>query len=275
MVPRVSMARASPVVTSVLPPLPKVPATGANPPPTGTPGDAIRTTRRMSPTIRCRPRPTPLSLTMSGTTRTTTSGELRLGVRTETSMALPPTARPHLLRTGVVLAELARPDTAARSARAMAASAHTVVLEPLVVLATRTGRVPPTPTRPLAVPTITTSGPSRLTAPITTQDGANPTTLSQPSLTTTRATPEPSRPMMTSGLRTTTDTMPVMPPPAVPPPPGGARRPTPSSAAFMATVATPSVSTRAPYTMPLPAPTPPRPVASPVPTGMPGAETKT
>merc|ERR1719464_1798815 len=71
------------VATGNPPPRPTALATGANPAPTGTPGVAIRTTRRMSPTTRCRPRPTPPSPTTSGTTRTTTSGAPRLGARTE------------------------------------------------------------------------------------------------------------------------------------------------------------------------------------------------
>jgi len=84
---------------------------------------------------------------------------------------------------------------------------------------------------------------------------------------------------MTSGLRTTTDTMPVMPPPAVLLPPSGAKRPTRRTrlvpTAKVATVATPAVSARAPSGTLLPPPTAPRTVESLVPTGMPGAETKT
>ena len=112
------------VTTNQLPTL-MVPATGANPPQTGTLGDAIRTTRRMFPTIRCRPRPTLLALTMSGTTRMTTNGELRLGVKTEMSMALPPTAQPHLNKTGRVLATVAKTDMAAPTV-AMATANTTV-----------------------------------------------------------------------------------------------------------------------------------------------------
>lgn len=273
-----AMALDNQVVTFQQLPHLMAPATGANPPQTGTLGDAIKTTRKMFPTIRCRPRPTLLALTMSGTTRITTNGELRLGVKTETSMALPPMANKHLLKTGRVLATVANKDMAVLWVAMAATHSTTVDNVPAALKSTRTGRAPPTITRPLAVPTITMSGPSRLTVPTSTQDGENPSTRSLQSLTTTRATPELFRPMMTSGLRTTTDTMPVMLPPAVLLPPSGASRPTcrtriPATAR-VATVATPADSARAPRTTLLLAPTTPRTVESLVLTGMPGAETK-
>ena len=240
-----------PVVTLRLPPLPAALATGANLAPTGTPGDAIRTTKRTFPTTRCRPRPTPPSLTMNGTTRTTTNGALRLGVKTETSMAPPPTERQRPPKTGRALAALLAAELAVTMA-ATVTDMVTILRRLATARSTATGGAHPRTPRPRAVPTTTTSGPSRLTAPTMTRDGASPTIPSPRSLTTTRATPEPFRPMTTNGLRTTTDTMPVTPTPEALPPPGGARRtlattalptkvPMEVSAMARATVAMPTV----------------------------------
>mmetsp|Transcript_33294 Transcript_33294/g.43863 ORF Transcript_33294/g.43863 Transcript_33294/m.43863 type:complete len:221 (+) Transcript_33294:536-1198(+) len=150
-------------------------------------------------------RPSP---TTNGTTMMLTSGVLKLGARMATSTVLPPTAarlptrRPLRTSTATLRATVARPatakDTVARLFRVRASR--------LTATARRrpTGAVPLLTVKPPRVLTTPTPSPSRPTALMRTADGASLTTASLLALTATKSTPDGSRLMTTSGLRTTT-----------------------------------------------------------------------
>ena len=104
-----------------------------------------------------------------------------------------------------------RPPPTAPTAPATARDNPTVARPPTVVKLTlpRTTVTLPTSGAPRRLATITTSGPSRLTALTPTPDGASLTTPSLPNLTMTSNTPARSGLMMTSGPRITTSTPPA------------------------------------------------------------------
>merc|ERR1719438_568917 len=191
--------------TAPLPPRARAPTTGPALPTTGMPGAAIRTSTRRSLMTTLGPSPTLLSLTTSGTTVMPTSGAARPGARTRISMVPPLTATRLLPRR--------RPTTSTARSTVLVATATATARAtvPSTALPAPLGLVLPL-LRPLPrLVTTTTLGPSRLTARTRMPDGASLTIPSLPDLTITRSTPDGFRLMMTSGLRTTTPALRVMP----------------------------------------------------------------
>lgn len=275
----VATARLRVATRRPLPPL-TVKTTRVLPLPTGMLGAVIRTSTRRSPTTRPAPRLTKLSLMTNGTTRTRTSGVLRLGARTEMSTVPPPTVpRPPMsrrratvraltvLRSRAPLTLTARLSATARATVARLPStvpSHSNPRPPRLdtVRDLPSGLVPPRTPVLRRLDTTTTSGPSRLPVPTSTPDTESPTTPSPPSLTTTRSTPDGSRPMTTSGLRTTTDMTLATRTCTARPPPTGRTVPVTATA-------------RDPREIPPPLPVDLATGANPAPTGMLMAEIRT
>ena len=148
---------------TLLPPKQATVPTGSPLPLTGMPMAEIKTLVSMRNTAKLEPGPTLQNHTTSGTTQTTTSMGLKPGARTVMSMALPHMAKLPL-RTITVLVDMV--VTAATDSME-ATEAIGLRQLPLLLHTVR-----------LRLATTTTSGPSSLTDRTTTQDGANPTTLS-------------------------------------------------------------------------------------------------
>ena len=182
---------------------------------------ATKTSTRRSPTTPRGRSPTKPSRTMSGTTMIMTSGAPSLGAKTVTRSELHLTASmpQHLKRP---TQSTTKPEpTAAMALLAMVqptAKAAGVPMVPLVMQALLTvperlpmtmartrpsGKEHPQREQPQSTRMTTMNMQSKVTARTTTLAGANPTTWSKHVPTTTKSTPDGSRPTTTSGVRIT------------------------------------------------------------------------